>query len=485
MAALDFKALVAHCDECLRTGQIHRVHQTMARVPTAQVPREWRLPLARICRRATLIATGMRLLSPVVRPSNGRKSDATEREIAEYSVLLIRTGAVKEALSLLERINAEAAPESLLFRAFGHFTDWDYAPAVPLLERYLRADLPEYQSFIGKVNLASALVATDREEEALPLLASNIEYALSHGHSRLRANCLEMRAQLHIRHSRYAQALKDLEQAAKDLGGSQTNDQLFVRKWLAVTDALMSGNPEPIEKFCEEASARREWDSLRDAHLQSLRVDFDRARFNFLYFGTPFASYRMTMERILGQKPDTQVIELGRGKRVLDFVTGKLPADLKDGQGRSPHQVLEILLRDFYRPLNAGGLFSALFPNESFNIFSSPGRVHQALRRTRQWIARHKLPLELNEEGGVFRIETGAGVTLRLPLVREPVEEHFLKLRELRDRFGRSEYFSTADVSKASEFSRATLKRFLRWAVDEGHLHQFGEARATRYYFAA
>jgi hypothetical protein len=105
------------------------------------------------------------------------------------------------------------------------------------------------------------------------------------------------------------------------------------------------------------------------------------------------------------------------------------------------------------------------------------------LRRTRQWLVGHEIPLVLSEEGGVFGLERGEGLVLRLPLVREPVEEHYLKLRELRDRFGRSEHFSAGDVLSVSRMSRATLKRFFGWAVDNGHLQRFGEARATRYYF--
>jgi hypothetical protein len=192
-----FELIVSHCDQEIRAGRTAQAAKELQQLNTAKVPREWRLPLANLCRRAGLLNTGMRLLTPVVHPERTKTGDtASNAELAEYGVLLHRIGATREALHTLEKVNTIEVPDALLYRSFCHFSEWEYEGATKALEAYTTQTSSGYMNFVARVNLASAYVGGERFEQALDLLARNIEEARANSYSRLQGNCHELRAQV-------------------------------------------------------------------------------------------------------------------------------------------------------------------------------------------------------------------------------------------------------------------------------------------------
>jgi tetratricopeptide (TPR) repeat protein len=463
-----YQKLHDDCDAFLKAGQIGKAVHALHGLNSAKVPRALRLPLARICRRCGLVAEGLRLLMPVVRSERG--SEGTPGEQAEYAILLVRNGAVREAQTLLAR---NPAPESSLFRAFAHFAQWEYEAAIPHLQNYLTQPVGDYQALVGRVNLGAALVATDRADEGLVLLCENIDIALRGGHGRLAGNCLELRSQIHLKRGDFAAALADLREAELKLGG---NDLFFVRKWRAVAEAMDTRSPQPLRAIRAEALERREWENLRDIDSQTLRLGFDQKLFDHLYFGTPFAAFRANLCTEFNARPSAGEYILGEGPRRLDLYS--------DPKMKTPQKLVEILLRDFYRPFSLGNLFAELFPGEYFDIFTSPDRVHQVLRRARAWISGEKLDLSVAHEGGRFRAVPGAGLTIVLPRERTGLDPVERRLRDLRSALGASPYFSASEAERHLDLSRPALNRLLSRGVESGQLRRFGATRAIRYYFS-
>ena len=95
-----FETLVRECDAEIRAGRPQLAVQKLSHLGTSRIPREWRTPIAKLCRRTGLYNLGLRLLARIV---CGPNSQATAAEITEYSALLLRSGAVEEALEKLER----------------------------------------------------------------------------------------------------------------------------------------------------------------------------------------------------------------------------------------------------------------------------------------------------------------------------------------------------------------------------------------------
>ena len=61
-----FETLIQRCDAEIRAGHPQYVSRHLSSLNAARAPKEFRLPLANICRRAGLFTLGLRLLSRTV-----------------------------------------------------------------------------------------------------------------------------------------------------------------------------------------------------------------------------------------------------------------------------------------------------------------------------------------------------------------------------------------------------------------------------------
>ncbi len=475
--------LLAQCEEALRSGQIQKTAKLLSEIAIPQIHRDSRLALANLCRRAGLVSLGLRILSPVIHEQIGIAKQASPDEWAEYAVLLQRSGVVGEALQILSRPEMMKVGSTHLYRAFCHFNRWEYAEAVPSLETYLDTDLPDYSRLVGKTNLAAALIALKRDDEALPLIEMNLEQAREGQFKRILGNNLELRAIAHVDARRFSQAKTDLADAVTIIGSSQTLDQLFVRKWMAAIEGFETGKTTAIENFRKEALARRDYESVREADLLSLQIRFSNRDFEYLYFGTPFAPYKGRIREALGQSPPSKEFRLGLSDigPLLDIQTGVAQGYSSLEPGSKGHQLLEILFRDFYKPLSVGGLFSELFGGERFHIESSPDRVHQILRRTRRWLAANGYPLEIEERGQLYSARLTGSLSVLIPLERAPAQWETIQLKKLDGWIATDGTFTAQEARKMLGLSTASFKRFASWGIETGIIEKFGAGSATVY----
>ena len=480
----DFTELLKDCETDLRAGRTQSVAKRLGRLNTSKIPREMRLPLANVCRRAGLVSVGMKILSAAVRPKRGGEM-ATSGELAEYAVLLHRSGANNEALATLARVDTSKVPEALLYRAFCNFQDWEFDQAIVALGGYLEAPLAPYPRFVGQVNLAAAHVWAQNWDKALELLGANIATAKESSYFRLQANCHELRAQVHLSQNRMGEARVDLEEANKlFVANSAGLDQLFVKKWTAIVSSLESGRLEKIEDFRTEALTRQNWESVRDVDFWALRVQFEEDRFEHLLFGTPFPNYRARVCEEFGREPERSHYVFGaESAPCLDLASGCLVGTGREllSPGKKGHQALEALLRDFYRPLRLGSLFAELFPGEHFDIFSSPDRVHQILRRTRRALEENDIPVVIEEIKGSYKVRIEGNFSFLVPWDRRPVEGHHVDFARLQAEYPVGQRFSAKEARLRLGMPKSTFQLLTSWAVEHGKLEMSGPKNAARY----
>src|SRR5262249_37220297 len=132
-----------------------------------------------------------------------------------------------------------------------------------------------------------------------------------------------------------------------------------------------------------------------------------------------------------------------------------------------------------------GGLFSELFPNEHFDIFSSVNRLYQLIFRTRRWLADNGLEASVIELDGVYSFEVIANFGVRVPNERDEVPRELgdLRLNELRAQVGDS-YFSSRDACRLLGISPSSFKILIAWGLARGTVVKIGSGRSTRYHFA-
>ena len=481
----DHERLVQQCDEAIKAGRTHEVGKLLAALNTAKVPRKWRRPLANICRRAGHYALGLTLLARVIHPQKTRSGEAaTPEEIAEYGVLLLRSGALGEARAALHRVSPEAVPEVSLYRAFHHFTVFEFEDAVPLVERYLTAALTPYQRLVGQTNLAFALSGSGQFDRAHRVLSETIEVAAAQGHVRLRCNCHALKAEVYLNQGAFSETRREVEAGLRQFGPAKTNDQMFLLKWIAMLEGVQSRSLGPVEKYRELARDGYDWNGVREADRIALKIEFQPERFHRLLFGTPFTAYRERVLRELGQAPEIATYVHGvPGAPTMDLVTGEIDGHRALNPGRKTHQLLEILQRDLYQPHRLGGLFFELFPGSYFDLESSPDRVHQIIRRARQWLEASALPVSIAEFDGFFSLRIDGAFAFRLPLQREPVDSQKLRFDRLRREFGARGGFTAQQARELLGVSRFTLQTLVKWAFDANELERVGTSNQVAYRF--
>lgn len=467
-----FADILAKFELALRNGHVALVARALSELDFNSIPAEWRLPLAQVCLKSGMLTIGLKLLTPVKIPSPA--------EAAEYALMLQRSGLTREALRRLSAISVQEAPESALYRAFAHFSIWDYESAIADLEEYLPYAPPGQGRVTAEVHLAAALVHAGHATRAFAKLDEIIAKYADNPRTVFDVN--NLRAHMYYITGDIPRAKAALE-ISMGLAQQFANfDPVLMNKWSAAIAARESGSLAPLKDFRNEALRRHDYESVREADLLCLQIEFNRETFEHLYFGTPFEAYRARARLVLGQSP--QASEYIFGERAstsrLDLQTGEIKGHTSLSQGSKVHQLFDVLLRDFYKPAGVGALFSELFPNEQYDVEHSPDRVHQILRRARRFIEASNLPVSIVNQNGAFSLQVTGALAIRVPLERPLPDMNAIQLQQLRTHFA-EEPFSARDARAALSLSPAEFKRLAAWGVESGTLQRIGASSATIY----
>lgn len=477
---MDYGKWVKQADLDLREGRGSRIGENLSQIKRSKIPRRWLKSVAAICRRAGMFAEGLKMLTPVIYPLHKGDEPASVEERAEYGALLLKYGSTREAGLWLNQLPVKPGSEIVLFRAFCSMAEWDYSSAAGELTYYLMGDVPEYQALIARVNLAACLVANEEYSKALELLNFNIASARAQQAFRLEGNCLELRAQTHIYRGEWKEAEENLNLSAKLLGQDPGNDLLFIKKWKAILDAVRSGSLESVESVYEEARRKNHWESLRDLDRFRLRVRFDQPLFDYLLFGTPYRHFRSRVLRELNLSAPATVYRWGSlDGPAIQVNTGEV--DVGGGFDRQVLNVLAALSRDFYRPQRVGELFSALCPNQHFDIFSSQNRIAKIVSRTRQELRDSDIPLSIENSSGAHRLVRTGPVSLLLSYERgNAADPVFAKLQMAFP----NQRFSAVEACQVLSMSRQRFQRWFKNAESASKIRKLSGGALTEYKLA-
>ncbi len=393
---------------------------------------------------------------------------------------------------MLQILRPDQVPQIWLYEAHALFTQWDYEKAIPVLRKYVKADLSDYQRTIGKVNLASAYVHERYFEEAKHLLMELEEETRRNRLHALYGNTLERFAELAILERDWKSAerhLADADRAVKEAGGF---DEFFVRKWRSILHLYQQpkAGSQEVKKLRGEAEKLSHWETVRECDAYRAIVTQNHDLLLRVYFGTPFPSYRKRLLQdfkasiTIPEQFEWELLGEGKLKARCDLlIDNSAFKDLKFGQVK--HRLLKTLASDFYRPFRVAHLFSEIYPGERFRLNSSRARIHVGVRDLKLWLKGKRLPLQVVERRGEYQLHSkGPSVTLSIPSPQW-WEKHSLKgLAELRARAGANP-FSAADVAKWLALPRRTAFELIKEALEQRLLVKSGAGPHTRYKLAA
>jgi hypothetical protein len=477
--------LASELDIAIRQGKSLLVRKKLLQLDRSKISRPYRARYANLFRRSGLPEISLRLLNRIVRSPTSAVNDATPEEKTDYAASLIAIGASSEGLQLLREFPSHDHPDALLQMAIGYVTRWEYLQAIPVLLDLLRhPNCSEYQNIVGRINLASALVIENQLKEAEDLLlglhrelVGRPEFALVLG------NTYELLAQIATAQKDHTLARTLIAEGTKLQAMHTGITSLLLEKTQAINNALdplyRSLGIRQLQSVLSNAQKYKRWETCREAHLYLSRVLNDQASFMKVYFGTPFPNYRRRMLREFPQENalPNEYVCLAQGAfqsypLVFDTLSGELEGSSSHLAFASlPHKLLCLLAGDFFRPYRVSKMFAELYPDEYFDPYSSPDRVHKAIIRLRQELQEQNIPLVvLRERGGEgYTLSPSGSVALRVykeSLVCSRSEMYFAKLSRTWGAERHAE-LTKAQIEQRLHLSTRSVSRILRWAKDK------------------
>lgn len=477
----DFQLFCQNCELFIREGQMQKTRQLIQRVNQNQIPREYRVKLARICRRIGALTEGLRLLKKVIFNQVPGEAPATPKEKCEYAVLLSRIGSTDEAISILSRINSSENPDIHLYHGFCLISQWNYQEASIQLQKYLALSQDPYLQLVAQVNLASTFISSRHYTQAHELLNSLIQKEERGENKRLLGNCLELRAQVYYYQNSIAQAENDLTAALDIFKQSHSYDELLVQKWRATIQAHKEHSNEALFQFREIAVQRSHWESVRECDLFILKNKFDQHSFDYLYFGTPYESFRTRLTEELQQSPSDSFCYGDPKGIILSLTTGEYESNGKDQISSKIQNLLMALVDDFYAPVALGSLFSKVYPGEHFDIESSPLRIRQVLTRLRKWFTTNNIHAAISQKETLYKIDLQKGLGFEIGSIKNNIADFNRNFERIRKQYANKNGFTIKEAVKDLALSRSDFHRIMKWATEKQLVMKHGRGKSTHY----
>lgn len=483
---------LSEIEALIQRAEFARAREILHKIVKRKVPRELTIRVAALCRRADLALEGLRVLNPIVRPSPRSSLRPTPAEAIEYAGGLTKVGANLEALALLEKFKDDEYPVAFLFESFALVNEWRYQESIPLLQTFIAHEsISEYQRLVGNLNLAAALVFLGRLSEVENCLKLVRTRAAEQSYLLLLGNALELSAQCAVLERRWSDSETYLKAAEKTLRNTAGLYRLFIEKWIAVARLMREGpnqaTLEGLEKVREAARRQNHWETVRDCDLHEAHATRNLQLTQHIYHGTPFEAFRERISREwkgnFSPLPSYRwELRSGKGQQwklspaglVKDRVALKMP--------RTLFVLLRTFTSDFYQPFSVARLHQLVYPGEYFNPDSSPTKIHQLVKRFRQWLARQNIALSVVAKEGDYRIEPAGSIAIEISGHPSASSTITPELAMLEARFG-ARPFSAQEASQILPASPRTTCRILAGGAQRGLLARSGSARATRYRF--
>ncbi len=489
---LQIEQLQSQIENELRAGNHQHIKQIFAGLEIKKLPREGLLPLASLANRAKCPYVALKILSNCIRADTSvAASTATPMELAEYGNSLHKIGSHQEAHRILLGLDPSVHQNIRRTQAFSFIYLWDYESAGELLRLYLQTvETGSVDWWLGNVNLLASLLSCGKYSECGQLV-EKLEFLIQESdiqqrHPLLVANFFEQVAQLHFYDHNFTKARMQTERAAAILLHRESIYHLLIQKWKNIID-LFDGKISAHSwfEFRKKAADVGHWETIRECDLYFALYMKDSLALSRLFLASANGFYRAKIQRLAPKAwaPLESVVwpDSNSDRVPLNFLRSNESGQrmsLEDQTGLL--RLFKVLSSDLYSPWHLGSLFSSLYPDEYFDPFRSPNRVHQLIRRLRVRLASMHGNVEIVENSSTYFLDFGSrgGLTLNLESQVPTGKYHLLLLKLMGST---SQPVSVEMAAKVLQCPPTQASRVLRWGVDNGKVIKTGQGRATVY----
>lgn len=495
--SFDYQRWLKQCHEGIQSGKAHKVKKQFQKIKVKSIPRVYRQPMAEMARRLNLIELGLKIMNPLIHSDKELLQPAGAEEQITYSALLIRIGALKEALQRLQSVPVDENPRAYLFLAHVYAGQWQYSLAWPYLELYQeKAHLDEYQKTLNQLNMASCLVSLSKPDQAIEMLNQVVEVCQKNAWNLVWGNALEVMGQIYLAQYEFQKSREHLILSSQKLAQTGSRTEFFTRKWMAINNLMEYGERHltDIKLIQSEAVERKHWETLRECDLYKSIVFKDEELFLNVYFATPYESYRQRMLWLFPKKVNVPQEHKWKfyPKSKTQVVVRVSAGELENGESlwnfaSLHHKLICTLSRDLYAPCPVGALSSALYPGEYWDPYHSMNKTKVAITRFREWAREKDFPLVVKNHSRSFRLEASSGVEL---ILNQEVahENQWMKGREyqswqkLKKKWPQHS-FTAREASSHLSLSKRSVNLLFKKGLEQGLLESTGNGKFVTYHF--
>lgn len=409
MLSVDHLKMKQRIEELLAGYKLQEAIELLRSLEIEAIPLRLRSDFAQLARRAHLYKEAIKILQDKIYGV----SQVETKDILEYASSLRKLGMVHQCLELLKR--APSHKEKLLHEAYCYVHLWEYEKASYAFSGFLHQEgLTQRDVLVAKLNLIACFVYMGDGTAAMDLLHS-IESHCRRDFHQFYLNCLELRGQIYLQQGEYQHAMNVLTEASVLAGKEKGTTTLFIEKWKLIAQASIQNTanlPHDFAVFKKRVRAQGHWETLRDVDYHLAKLTGNDALANYVYFGTPFDSFK---RRVASSGAHLQkVFTWSQGSEIRHHLD---PMDTRLEVvpfGLIQHRLLLVLLSDFYRPWSIARIFDSLFPNEIYDVDSSPKRIYALIKKIQDSLTQLQWPYELQSTVHGYRLRLKDGGSLSI-----------------------------------------------------------------------
>lgn len=476
-----FDEFYSEQEKLIQAGQGFRVHANIKYyLRKNTILNSQRGKIGQLYRRIGSPLSTLKILNKLIYSDNVLHIHADSYDLLQYGSALIAVGANEEGRRVLSSISDSQQPEKNLYLATSLFYQWKYDEAIPLLESFIsNPKLSLYQTLLGKVNLASAYAAVDKDQQAIALAQEVFEYANKNLFFLLKGFSLEILAEAYINLKDFKKSHEFLKKAEDHLKESSSLGSLWINKWKAILLAMENKKKLGLQMLRATrilAKEKGEWETHRECDLFDALFTNNKKLFLKVYFGSPFDSYR---KRALATYSKPVILppyfdwgfEHSNSQATFFFESEKFYSTplLK--------KLLETLTQDFYKPVRTAQIHESLYPNIAFQPFFSAKRIYDLVRRLKIELKPLGIGIEKSNFGYWLTAKKGVHLRKRINSIQGLKHEEVMHWIQIQ-----KSGFQTKDLISQFEISKSSALRIIKDKIEDRTIEKFGSGTNTVYY---
>lgn len=491
---MDFKDLNEKLEFWTRSGKRSLVIESLKKTNYSKLGLTEKIILGKIANRNHLYTIALKILFRQKQEFDERGEKAPEDFVTTYAAALLGLGAAEEAQELLKKIQQH--PPALLSYAISFFSSWNYEASLPLLKKYLKLQTDPYMSLVGRINLIAASIGLGdyvggqvQLRDLITDLKDNPKASVLYG------NCWEIQAQIDIENKEYEKALQSLETSKIIFKDQLTRYLLYVNKWEAVAKLALNPksdlNQKNLIEIINQAKQLRNWETIRDSEFQFAKytANYELIQKNLL--GTPFKGYHQRIKKLYNIQLDENFLYayapetyLSQNAMLSESVLDKKDLHKEKLGSATGVKILNLLLKDFYKPLRAGVVHHFLNPNTYFNPFSSAHNIRNHIYRFNNSCTTNAIPLSIFINRGDIFLKLSSNKPISISAKSRVFKSgREWSLSQISANF-KGTTFSAAKVAEKLKISKRQANYLIKQALVDKDLIKINAGRSSLYKFS-